>query len=573
MKINKILLQIDDKILKRGKEYYNDNMISALTKDENNEFSALVKGSGREKYKVNVKISKDGDILDCSCNCPYDFSDVCKHLVAVFLAIKSDDFDMKKYKKEKYNDSFAEGMALAEILSSTNKNELIDYLLDMSIKDSRIEHELMFLFGSPDRDSEHKFIKDSIKEIIRKNSYRGFADYRGCNNICSEFYDLLDKLEKKFLSKSCLIVFDAALEVLLTCVKLASNSDSSSGMLTAAIDRSIRLLEKACFLISGNYGEKEQEECFCILLKQSKNKVFEGWGEWNYILLRFSVMFLTVKNRAKLEKALDELYRLYGQEKYSAYNETDDMLVRYSAIKKLDEQDKADEYLLGNLHIDEFCEIAIKCFMEKSSFGDAERLCLEKIEGVGSVPLYDYRADKWWRILYGIYEKTGEADKKIKVMKYLLLRGDISFYDELKSFYQERNRWEFEYKLLLSELKKSGLYEQILEQEQEWQLLLDCVKNRPADVFRYGYDLVKHYPEEIFAIYISEIEKAAADAKDRRMYKSVCSLMKEFAKAGGSFSVFGLIKKFAQQYKRRPSMLEELENLRKKLVKLGFDTN
>lgn len=50
--------------------------------------TAEVSGSEEDPYLVELDFSEDGEVEDWSCDCPYDWGPVCKHTVAVLLAIR-----------------------------------------------------------------------------------------------------------------------------------------------------------------------------------------------------------------------------------------------------------------------------------------------------------------------------------------------------------------------------------------------------------------------------------------------------------------------------------------------------
>jgi uncharacterized Zn finger protein len=43
---------------------------------------------GSEIYEVEVRLDEDGEILDIAYDCPYDWGEICKHQVAVLLAVR-----------------------------------------------------------------------------------------------------------------------------------------------------------------------------------------------------------------------------------------------------------------------------------------------------------------------------------------------------------------------------------------------------------------------------------------------------------------------------------------------------
>jgi uncharacterized Zn finger protein len=71
---------IEKKILDRGLDYYKQECIEDVDVLGNGEFSAIVEGS--DSYEVFVKIENE-KVTEYTCTCPYDYGDVCKHIVAV----------------------------------------------------------------------------------------------------------------------------------------------------------------------------------------------------------------------------------------------------------------------------------------------------------------------------------------------------------------------------------------------------------------------------------------------------------------------------------------------------------
>ncbi|MCI6002354.1 MAG: SWIM zinc finger family protein [Tenericutes bacterium] len=119
-----LLEELDDEfsfqIKERGIDYYKSGNVILCLKD-NNKYFAKVKGSNNEPYKVNIEITED-DIL-CDCSCPCDFP--CKHEYAVLIAISNQEYTNIKLKpevKEKKEN-------LQNILKDIPAEDLKEYLL------------------------------------------------------------------------------------------------------------------------------------------------------------------------------------------------------------------------------------------------------------------------------------------------------------------------------------------------------------------------------------------------------------------------------------------------------------
>ncbi len=70
----------------RGLDYYRHGAVGALER-RGRTLSAEVAGSGARPYRVDVRFDDAGvDRVDCTC--PYDYGDLCKHIVAVLLKVR-----------------------------------------------------------------------------------------------------------------------------------------------------------------------------------------------------------------------------------------------------------------------------------------------------------------------------------------------------------------------------------------------------------------------------------------------------------------------------------------------------
>lgn len=64
--------------------YFQEGAVSTLLKD-GNKWQSIVRGT--EDYEVIV-YTKDGNLSGWDCSCPYSYSPICKHVGAVFHAIR-----------------------------------------------------------------------------------------------------------------------------------------------------------------------------------------------------------------------------------------------------------------------------------------------------------------------------------------------------------------------------------------------------------------------------------------------------------------------------------------------------
>lgn len=129
---------IEPKIVDRGFDYYEQDQVFEVEQVDKGEFCAIVMGS--EEYNVFIKLNGNLDIIEHTCDCPYDWGDVCKHKIAVMYYIK----DSELYDKP------VEGSSIHKIrtdLERYDKNELIKMLLDISKRSKSTRQEVLWELG------------------------------------------------------------------------------------------------------------------------------------------------------------------------------------------------------------------------------------------------------------------------------------------------------------------------------------------------------------------------------------------------------------------------------------------
>lgn len=129
---------IEPKILDRGFSYYENDYVEDVQQVDKYEYSASVLGS--DEYEVYIKLSENDDILFHSCDCPYDWGNVCKHVVAVLHYLQDADFLMDDFKNSPLQ-------KIKKDLQKYSKKELIEMLFGMSKRNKQIREQLLWELG------------------------------------------------------------------------------------------------------------------------------------------------------------------------------------------------------------------------------------------------------------------------------------------------------------------------------------------------------------------------------------------------------------------------------------------
>ena len=410
-------------------------------------------------------------------------------------------------------------------------------------------------------------VKNTISASIKCNTLRGYIGWTSCNNICMDMHDCLDMCEKTFATGKHLLVLEAATYILLSGVKLALYADSSSGMLTDVIMRTYELIGR-CTKEIAKLDKQTRDMALGMLIKEAKKKVFDGWINWRYDLLKHGICLCDDKNAYRLEKTLDGFLAVIEEDYFPEYKKKEDMIARYLLHRHLNGIENTRDELYEHIYINELRIIAINDAIEEGNFKEAEKLCVEKLNKDDNQRYHMNDPEDWNNILYDIYVAAGDTDKQIEQARKLLLFGNEKFWEILKHIYKKAGTWEEKYPELLDELKsskKSVCYRSVLISENEKQRLLDDVIEKPYDLFHYGKYLVMNYPEQIYSLCYKEIIDNCAQARDRREYKKVTKQISQLIKWNGGNTARKLIAELKQTYPRRPALIEELEKVERKL--------
>ncbi len=124
----------------RGVEYFEGGAVRKITR-QGNTFEAKVSGSSQ--YRVSLEIEKSGD-LDFECSCPYDHDGICKHSVALGLAVLSEFGDSFKDSQKSTETPISEPITdFARIFEKTKSKEKLQFLQGLLQKDSNLQQQFV----------------------------------------------------------------------------------------------------------------------------------------------------------------------------------------------------------------------------------------------------------------------------------------------------------------------------------------------------------------------------------------------------------------------------------------------
>jgi uncharacterized Zn finger protein len=551
VKLSTFESKISKKILQRGLDYYQSGFVAGLIEVAESRWIAEVEGT--YDYRVEVELAKDGTILDSLCDCPYDYTHYCKHLVAVFYELKK-TINLPPEKQLNTN-------TLQELLQQKTKDELIEIIVKATDNSPSLAQKLMCDLA-PDEDD---FInaKKMIHSSIQKASSQDFIEWNRTGDALEGAYLILEKIEKKIQSNQYENALQLCLIVLAEAIELIDYADDSSGMVGEVISTSIEYIEKAVNEGFDSWSQNEKEQIFMKLLHEASSDAFDDWSEWRFQLLTICIPFCNnIKFRQKLDAYLEFIYKEISDDNWSInYDNQRIKELQFHLILQYDTETQLEQFLQQNLDNSNIREKAILRFLDKKESLKALELCKDGIKMnaklLGLVK-------KWKNYKYLAYEQLGDTVSLKKLAFELLVDGDYSYYEKLKALHPP-NEWSSELARVLREFEAKpytfNTYTSILVEENEKERLLRYCQTHIEEIDYFFPYLIKEYSTEVKEIFINLIYKMMETASGRKQYQKVCEIIKLFKKAFGKERSTDLVIELKKTNPRRRALLEELDQI------------
>lgn len=544
--IESILNSVSDTIYKRGEDYYRSGKILHIEREKDGSISAEVEGSSGEDYFVHIEMNKSGNIEYFDCDCPYDYSPVCKHIVAVMLAIQNDDFS-------NYDEN---NISISDKLKSLSKEEIIDILSSFAESDYKLKEKLNNKLNR--MLNKNYDISEIVDSIIDAYSDRnGFVDYYSCYDMCMEIVGVINDEFEYFIRDNSLTHIQYLMYINRRLIDVMDYCDDSDGGISIALDETEEKLYNMCMTIYNSAVEEDCTACLNMLCNEAKNKSYNYWLESRISLLNIAVQF-SEYNTQLVSKAIDGLINLCRND--YEYGFENAILIKYEFLVKTQSQKKADGFLYNYIDCNRVCEYLVKRYIEEEKFKEAEQLCINKLKKGENKKF-------WNNLLALIYESSKQLDKQLSIELELLMNGDSRKYDTVKKLMLKLGLWEKSYSDLIEKLSNKlspHFYAVILDTEGEYKRLLDLVKKYNYLLNPYFKTLTKKYPDEANDMYYDYILETAKTTSSRKEYKSVCREITELYNEGGKEHAKRLIDLLKSNFRRKRAFQDELNKVSKK---------
>ncbi|MFD0712121.1 SWIM zinc finger domain-containing protein [Paenibacillus sp. GCM10027626] len=275
MKLQQLEQSVNAVILERGIDYWEEGYVNLLTEEEPLCFHAEVEGS--ELYDVDVRIDASGKVLATSCDCPYDYGPICKHIVAVLLEIRNEYFHKGEMTAAAASSS-ASKLTIAEQLALMSKEDLVELLVEFSKEHREVRKELLLKLSTTNDAQFYEqcrsMIRSSINRYMNNDApyWQVSAALKGAQKVLTLAEEALGRQEISRALETGLIVFHEM-------IGFQQESDDPEGDIHVLIEESLHVIIR----IEEQIPETEEllrTAVFQRLLEEAAYPDLEGGEEW-----------------------------------------------------------------------------------------------------------------------------------------------------------------------------------------------------------------------------------------------------------------------------------------------------
>lgn len=424
-------------------------------------------------------------------------------------------------------------MNLKTEISKLTKSELVEMLVQLAETNENIETMLEYKLST--NTDEIKESKKLIRQYINQYKKKGFIMWRNVGPAHQGAEMVLEKGRGKLAAGEKEMAVRMGISVLSIVVDMLQYADDSGGEVGIIINESLTLINDAVSESIETDDKRQQEKLFQHIMKESSHKRYDGWNEWRYNLLRIGMVFsIHPSMRENLEKRLGELLEGISDSTWSNKYEVKQIKLLQLVIFEVNQElKKARQFIYSNLQYSPFREKAIEIALKDRNFEAAVELCKK---GQVQDEQYPGLVSQWKKFELQAYKALGDTKKQLELLLEFVYSNDFEAYSELKELH-DPEEWKVAVEEIFKTFEKKGLgdiYAEIAKDENRPDKLLHLCKK---DIYQiqhlYPY-LLNDFASEAAELFKQFIRYQAEPAGDRKKYRSVCRMIKEYKAAFGA---------------------------------------
>ena len=555
MKINFEKL-FDEKILKRGYNYYLEDAVHDVTRNGNH-YEGLVYGT--EIYEVQIEIDNNGNVEDMDCDCPYAEENNCKHMVALLYYLENDG-EIESKKAIRNTDNYD------KILDKISENEIKEFVLEKIYENFDFQNEfrshfVQYFEKTPKKVYEKRIAQSIYQAIGRK----GFIEYNETYKFSNAMYDYIQEANNLIKHNEYQAPFWIASLILEELPDLPI--DDSDGTTSYVESECVEVIEK---ILEKCKNDSVINEIFNWIIESIKNDTLGDYSDGiEKVLDEHFIEDKFVNERLKIiDEKIQELEQ--QEDHYSEY--------------KLEELIKTKIALLYQLGMD---KEAIKTIKENTYYVPIRRMLIEIERENGNIDNVDKLLQEGMKIalkrghsgtvtyyieeLLSIYKEQNQKEKYKNLLEETLFkysRGSFKYYKKLKDLYTEE-QWKNMRDNIIKILESDGEgyhrddLRQIYIEEQYYEKLYHSVMTTPLFeiVVKYEKYLKKDFEKQLLEEY-QKIVNEKARFTGKRNYEDVRKILQHMKTLkNGENLVEKMVEEYKIKYANRRLMLEELNKI------------
>lgn len=561
MRLNEIEKHIDESVLSRGLDYFNDGLVTRCEEVTAGNYEAVVEGT--DDYVVRIAL-KDGIVRDCSCDCPYDFGPICKHIAAVCFHLRKDDSNSKKsvaksnrIRRPAKRKTVAE--QVNEVLERITHDELKQFTSENALRDRSFREIFLSSFAADKAVESRASYARRIKAILRSASDRhGFIGWSASGQVSRPVFQLLDSAQKQIEAQNymnAVHIYTAVMEQMVKALQYADDSNGSLG--DCIVSAYEKLFEIAELPLPENVRRHLINYCFSAYEK----KKFKGW-DWHIGVLRLASMLV------KTEEELLSLLARTSEPGLSNYEAEEAECITYQALLNVRGDQEAQAYLEQHVSNPGLRRKAIENELNGKRYDRARSLADDGIE-------YD-RAEKpglaweWHDWLLKIAQAQKDRENILKQARLLFVVGfrrEQDYYELLKQ-HVERDKWPILVNELIEDIRTksrgypAGRIAEIYVREGLHDRLLELIRTDPSleSIERHERHLKKDYANDLAMLYADAVAKYVRENTGRPHYKTAAKFIRRIKELGAPELAAKVAQSLRAEYPQRRALQEELDS-------------
>ncbi|MBZ9729672.1 SWIM zinc finger family protein [Salegentibacter sp. JZCK2] len=548
---------IEEKILSRGFSYFEDSQVNNLVEIKPGNYEAQVLGS--DEYCVKM-VLEEGLIVKHSCDCPYDYGPVCKHMVAVLFAIRETSIkSMNVNEVSKVKNRKPLYQQVEEVLVKIPDVELRKFIQENCTKNQEFRNTFFASFSDLVECQNKDYFAKQIQSVLNSAAGRdGFIGWAEMPRMVRAMEPFLDHSQSFYNNSDFEKVFyfnTALLEEMTAAFEFGDDSNADIGY---HIDFAENMLYQ---LANEDLPEELRITFFTYCLTSFQKKIYEGWN-WHLSMLNIA------KNLSKNEDEADEILKLL-ETVNGKYEIEEAQSIQLSILRQFKDEDEVADFIEHHLDNPAIKRSEIEKAVKHKNFKKAKEICKDgiehnKIDKPGLVT-------EWYNWLLKIAQTMKDSEEIIKYARILFIdsfRNEQDYFEVLRAQIP-REDWPGFVQDLLSEIKnqhgrvKNELLTKIYIKEAMWKELLSYLKINPylQNLQYYEPYLATDYTPDLLKMYTEQISKYLSKNVGRNHYQTACGYLKRMKNLGGVAEADELIKNLREQYNNRPAFMDELNKI------------